>query len=549
MKQAKKQILALLFCLPLILNAQSKKQLKLIEAQLKKDIEFLADDNLEGRRTGTIGEKVAAAYIESRFKAIKLAPFFEGSFMQTFDIVEGKKRGEQEELVIFDSVISQKDYTPLPFCANETLAELIFTKLKENGSAHLIPISKVTKKNLGNPHDDALEAFEKFADSLSKIENTKGVLFYNDISTDYDYTFISNAKSSLGFNKVAVYLNYNCYLKNIKPNLKKEWIDVSCVINNEQIIRQGINVAGFINNNAAQTVVLGAHYDHLGFGEDHNSLFTDTIKAIHNGADDNASGVGALLALGKLIKEQKKLQYNYLLIAFSGEELGLFGSKKFIEQNPNAISNINYMVNMDMMGRFDNTKNALTIGGVGTSPTWIPLIQNSKPFFTPNWDSAGVGPSDHTSFYLKDKPVLFFFTGLHLDYHKPSDDANKINYTDETKIIAYINTLIATLDKQTPLVFTKTREPKMEGAKFKVTLGIMPDYTFSGNGVKADGVTAGRVGDKAGMKSGDIILQLGDTKTVDIQAYMQALSKFKKGETTTLKVKRGDSEVDLTVTF
>ena len=202
-----------------------------------------------------------------------------------------------------------------------------------------------------------------------------------------------------------------------------------------------------------------------------------------------------------------------------------------------------------MLGRYDDNKKSITIGGVGTSPTWIPAITKSKPFFAPKWDSAGVGPSDHTSFYLKDIPVLFFFTGLHTDYHKPSDDADKINFVGEYKIIEYIYSLMETLNAQPKLRFLKTREPKVSTANFKVTLGIMPDYTFSGLGVKADGVIEGKAAEKAGLKANDIILQIGDYKTPEIQAYMEALSKFKKGDTTTVKILRGKETLSKSLTF
>jgi aminopeptidase YwaD len=542
-----KPLLLLSLLLPTLLFAKTNREKKLLE-QLKKDVSFLADDKLEGRRTGTIGEKIAASYIASRMRENKIDPFWNNSYLQDFEITEGNIRGEQEELRLFDEVIDPAQFGPLPCSANTTLSELIFNKMLEKGAANLVPISKVTSKNLANPHDEAMPIYEAFVDSLLRL-NSKGVIFYNDINIDYDYKYVGTRKSQLKTDKAVIYINYDTYLKSIQPNLKKEWIDIACTIDCQPKTRTGINVAGFINNGAAKTVILGAHFDHLGYGEDHNSLHADTIKAIHNGADDNASGVGALLALGSILKSGKAKNNNYLLIAFSGEELGLFGSKKFIELNPDAIKDANYMINMDMLGRFDETKNALTIGGVGTSPTWIPTIENSKPFFKPIWDSAGVGPSDHTSFYLKDIPVLFFFTGLHTDYHKPTDDVDKINFNGEAKVVNYIASIIKTLDKSAPLMFTKTREPKMEGANFKVTLGIMPDYTFSGTGVRADGITPGKCGSRAGMKDGDIILQLGPHNTNDMQGYMEALSKFKKGQTTNLKVKRGNDVVEMSVTF
>jgi C-terminal processing protease CtpA/Prc len=165
-------------------------------------------------------------------------------------------------------------------------------------------------------------------------------------------------------------------------------------------------------------------------------------------------------------------------------------------------------------------------------------------------DSSGTGPSDHTSFYRKDIPVLFYFTGLHTDYHKPTDDADKINYQGIQTIVKHIYTIIQSLDKQPKLSFLKTRETQTTtSARFSVSLGIMPDYTYTGAGVKADGVSEGKAAEKAGLKAGDIVLQIGDYTISSMESYMQTLGKFKKGDTTTVKYKRGNEVVNVTVTF
>ncbi|RYG53191.1 MAG: M20/M25/M40 family metallo-hydrolase, partial [Chitinophagaceae bacterium] len=304
----------------------------------------------------------------------------------------------------------------------------------------------------------------------------------------------------------------------------------------------------FINNNAQNTIVLGAHYDHLGYGEDHNSLYTGKEPKIHNGADDNASGTAALIEIGALLKKSGNKNNNYLLVAFSGEELGLYGSKYFVE-HLNDRAKINYMINMDMLGRLNDSTRGLTIGGFGTSPAWSSIITTNDPYFKIKIDSAGSGPSDHTSFYRKDIPVLFFFTGTHSDYHKPSDDADKINYTGQLQVVKYIYNVIGQTQNAGKLTFTKTREPNMGKSSFKVSLGIMPDYTFSGNGVLVDGVTEGRAAEKAGIKAGDVITQLGEHKVTDVMTYMEALNKFNKGESTSVKIVRGKEEMLLQVTF
>jgi len=314
--------------------------------------------------------------------------------------------------------------------------------------------------------------------------------------------------------------------------------------------RTGYNVIGYIDNKAANTIVLGAHYDHLGYGEDKNSMYRGEGKMIHNGADDNASGTSALIELGYWLKKSTLKKYNYVLVAFSGEELGLFGSKYFADNSPVALNTVNYMINMDMVGRLNDSTHSLSIGGFGTSPVWNELINQNDKNFKIKIDSSGTGPSDHTSFYLKDIPVLFFFTGTHTDYHKPGDDADKINYNGMLQIISYIKNLLTATNDKDKIAFTKTREVHSGmRSSFKVTLGVMLDYTFSGPGIYVDAVTEDRPAQKAGVEAKDIILQVGEYPLADVQGYMQALSKFEKGQTTTLKVKRGDKELLLPVTF
>jgi Zn-dependent M28 family amino/carboxypeptidase len=309
-------------------------------------------------------------------------------------------------------------------------------------------------------------------------------------------------------------------------------------------------------------VILGAHLDHLGYGEDGNSRNTSHTPAIHNGADDNASGTAALIELARKLKQSAAKGNNYLFIAFSGEELGLYGSKYFTEHPTIDLTTANYMINMDMVGRLNDSSKVLTIGGYGTSPTWSTVIE--KDYFGPGdhsnkktaslmtikIDSSGTGPSDHTSFYRKDIPVLFYFTGLHTDYHTPGDDADKINYAGQELIVKHILDLIERLDKTPKLAFLKTREAQTStNTRFNVTMGVMPDYTYTGNGLRADGVSEGKPAQKAGLKAGDIVLQIGDYKISSMESYMQTLGKFKKGDKVKVKYKRGNEELETTVEF
>ena len=309
------------------------------------------------------------------------------------------------------------------------------------------------------------------------------------------------------------------------------------------------NVAGYLDNGAEHTIVIGAHYDHLGLGLDHNSLEANSAGMIHNGADDNASGTSGVIELARyFVKNGVKEQHNFLFLCFSGEELGLVGSKKFTDYPTIDLSKVSFMVNMDMIGRL-NAEKKLIVGGVGTAPDFVPAVKSISTDLSIKLDSSGIGPSDHTSFYLKNIPVLYLFTGQHSDYHKPSDDTELVNFTGQTKVLDVALQLIKTLDKTSKLTFQETKSNESDTPRFKVTLGIMPDYTFEGEGLRADGVTDGKAASKAGIQKGDIIIGMGDMEIKNMQDYMKGLAKFKKGDSTTVRVKRGTEEKKMDVTF
>ncbi len=314
--------------------------------------------------------------------------------------------------------------------------------------------------------------------------------------------------------------------------------------------KNAMNVAGFLDNGAKETIVIGAHYDHLGLGHDHNSTDPNPEGKIHNGADDNASGTAGVIELARFFAtNSKKEKYNFLFICFSGEELGLLGSKKWCEDPTIPPGNINYMINMDMIGRLNESTKKIIVYGVGTSPVWIPIMDSIRSGFDIKRDSSGIGPSDQTSFYLKDIPVLHFFTGQHSDYHKPSDDTKKINFKGESDVLHYIIKIVNATDGLPKMQFLKTRNPDTGKASFKVTMGVMPDYAFEGKGLRIDGVTDNKPAFNAGAKKGDIVIKMGETEVNNIQDYMKGLSEHKKGDTVDVKVLREGKEVILKVTF
>ena len=385
------------------------------ENRIKEDVTFLASDALEGRQTGTDGEKKTANYIANRFKELGLETKGTEGYLQPF-----------------------------------------------------------TFKPKTNPHDEV-----KF-----------------DVNGDGTIT--------------------------------------------------GNNVIGFIDNKAENTIIIGAHFDHLGFGGE-GSLYRDSIKAVHNGADDNASGVSVLLNLAAKLKE-KNTNNNYLFMAFSGEEMGLLGSNYFVKNPTIETKKVSYMINMDMVGRMKKDS-TLAVYGTGTSPIFKQVLKSHNDNFKLIQQESGVGPSDHTSFYLADIPVLHFFTGQHEDYHKPGDDSEKLNYDGMYLISDYIFNIITDLDDNGKLAFRKTKNESESTPRFKVGLGVIPDYLYDGKGMRIDGVSENKPAQKAGLKKGDIVIKLGDSTITNMMSYMRALSIFKKGNSTKVIVKRGDKEVEKVINF
>ena len=308
----------------------------------------------------------------------------------------------------------------------------------------------------------------------------------------------------------------------------------------------GTNVLGFIDNKSKNTIIIGAHYDHLGYGGE-GSLYREKDKAIHNGADDNASGVAVLLNLAAKLKTANT-NNNYLFMAFSGEEMGLLGSNYFVKHPTFDIQTANYMINMDMVGRM-KADSTLAVYGTGTTPRFKQVLHAVNKGFKLIENESGVGPSDHTSFYLSDIPVLHFFTGQHEDYHKPSDDADKLNYEGMELISGYIFDVISELDNSGKLAFRKTKNDSEETPRFKVGLGVVPDYLFDGKGMRIDGTREDTPASRANLKKGDIVLKLGDSIINDIYGYMRALSVFEEGDATKVIVDRNGEKIEADLKF
>jgi aminopeptidase YwaD len=396
-----------LFLFSLFVAAQKpKKTDKVTLTNLKTHIGFLADDKLEGRRAGSNGEKLAMEYIANQFQLTGLAPKGVDGFYQPFEINEGKQINQATYFSINGvNLEAGKDFFPLPYSALKTVEAQPAIALQEADMPWFVDLKEILEDNQQNPHFDA-EEYVKSNSKKAYDRSATAVILYNTSSIDDKLVFNPKDKTPI-VNIPVIYITKEAakkYLGDLTATLSiKLKVDIG------EKKRTGHNVLGYLDNGAATTVILGAHFDHLGYGEDGNSMLRTGEKLIHNGADDNASGTAALIELARILKTVKTKSNNYLFIAFSGEELGLFGSKYFTEHPSIDLKSVNYMINMDMVGRLNDSTRALAIGGYGTSPQWATVInaQDKKLPFTIKIDSSGTGPSDHTSFYRKDIPVLF----------------------------------------------------------------------------------------------------------------------------------------------
>jgi hypothetical protein len=528
----------------------SRKDKKVI-GYLQTQVSYLASDELKGRRAGDVGEVLAANFIAAKFKEIGLLPkgnVDNSSFFQPFDIYDGKFIDSTSFFAV-NGVRAKvgTDIFPLSNSPKAVFKSSLIPAIHESGQPWLFDLGEELIENKDNPHFDIQNLILEKLKS-AKAKNVPFIVFYNSSTITDNITFDSKDRTETALIP-AFYLNAKSKARFFPDTDSEYGIDLNISISPRY--RNARNVIGYIDNKSELTVVLGAHFDHLGYGEDGNSMIRGGGPDIHNGADDNASGTASLIELAFALKNGKAKQYNFLFIAFSAEELGLNGSKFFVENPTIDLKSVNYMINMDMVGRMNDSTKTITVGGYGTSTSWNKMISAiDKKDFSIKTDSSGSGPSDHTSFYRKDIPVLFFFTGLHSDYHKPSDDADKINYTGIFKIIKFIELLILKDQSGSRIDFLKTREQQTStSTRFSVSMGIMPDYSYSGNGVRVDGVSENRPAKKVGILAGDIVKQLGDIKTSSVESYMQALAKFKKGDQTTVIVLRKDQEIKFEITF
>ena len=584
------RLLVFLFAIIVIPASAQKFNPEITVNELKKDIGYLASDDLKGRKSGEEGDLQAAEYIRTKFTNAGLQLIYANGF-QKFGLVTSAEVGEGNKLVVNENSFEvEKQFLPYAFSANTTVsANLVFAgfglevdrdTLQWDDYKGLDVSDKWIMALQGDPdmenpqspyiefsseRSKTLTASDKKAAGLILVAGTKfsendqlSTMFFDKNSSRYSIPVIQVtrevADKILGGKTTIEKLEADILQsgKTVSVNVEKK---VSATVNVIQKEAESQNVVAMLPGSdsvlKSEYIVVGAHFDHLGMGgPGSGSRATDTV-GIHNGADDNASGVAAVIQLAEKLAAAKNNKRSIIFAAFGAEEMGLIGSKAFTNKPPVDINKIVTMFNFDMVGRLDASTNGLSVGGTQTSKETETLLNDLNTGFTLGFSPEGVGPSDHASFYLQNIPVIYFSTGAHSDYHTPQDDADRINYEGEKRIAEYASLLIeAIANRETVLTFQEAG-PKFQrsrGGRFKVTFGIMPDYAgLEKRGLRIDAVTPGKPADKGGMKKGDIITAIDGHKVGSIYDYMSRIQALKAGQTVSVDVIRDEKETVLIV--
>jgi acetylornithine deacetylase/succinyl-diaminopimelate desuccinylase-like protein len=567
---------------------------ELAASDLQYHVNYLASDSLEGRLSGTAGCEKAAGYITEEFKRFGLQPLGDNNgYEQKFDFVGGVNLGPNNRLTLRrgdrDTTLAiQTDFMPAGFSASDSVsADVVFVgygitaeKLNYDDYAHTDVNGKIAlvlrySPASNNPHTSfaeyepirfkTLQARQHGAKALLVIANADSAtealpkLRFDRSAADAGlpvaYITAATADWLLAESGKSVKALKTEINKNPKPaSFVVTASRATFMTDLKQDRRFTANIVGKLPGNdpklKEQAVIIGAHYDHLGRSSE-GALDPDKEGEIHNGADDNASGTSGMLELAQYFAAQApRPRRSLVFMAFSGEELGLLGSAYYVNHPTWPLEQTVAMINMDMIGRMKDS--ALVVHGVGTAPQWQPLIArlHQPPQFKLSLKKEGPGPSDHSSFYQKNIPVLFFFTNQHEDYHRVTDDAEKINVKDEARILRFISQVVTEIaNEDSTLHFTKaeSQQPAVRG--FRVSVGTVPDYAAEVEGMKISGVRQGSAAEKAGLQGGDIIIKFGKFDIKNIYDYTYALGEFSPGEKVPVVVKRGKQTVAFTVTL
>ncbi len=563
--------------------------------ELQTHIKYLASDRLEGRGSGTEGNRMAAEYIAAEFQRYGLLPAGDhGTYFQEFRFTSGIEAGRHNA---FSTTVegrtyefrAEKDFRPLSFSTDTALiAPVVFvgygitdTSLHYDDYDGIDVTHKIVIMLRYTPEGKKTESkFFNQASIRSKAFNARehgasGMIFVTGpLDEEHPTLYPLTYDRGMGTSGIAAISMTSSACDSLLHSVGRDLRSIQEQINSSKhpqsaglngvtaTLRSEItkiqstsrNILGVIKPGAPdpvdETLVIGAHMDHLGMGgPGSGSLKPDTI-AIHHGADDNASGTAGLLELAQyLATKRATLRRQVLFASFSGEELGLLGSDYYVKHPLIPLASTIAMINMDMIGRMKDS--ALVVEGIGTSPVFEEIVrkENTDPSIVLKLKKDGYGPSDHASFYSKDLPVLFFFTNLHDDYHRPSDTWDKINYPDEQRVVTLVSRIAEQLDNRPERPpFTKVAAPAVSSERrdVRVSLGVVPDYAEDVEGLKISGTRAGSAAEKAGLKANDIIIKFGKKEIKNIYDFTAVLGEFKPGDEVVIVVKRGTEIVSLT---
>ena len=547
-------------------------------------ISFLASDMLKGRRSGSAEAQAAAYYIKKQFLENNLVLLGKNGF-QTLEVLQSLSRGSNTHLSVNQIPADTADFTPLAFSDNQELNAGVcfggygFSIQTDSITWQDVSTAEVTGKWTlifmdGPPVGAGRDPYEAHRSLRKKAQTAKdngaaGVLFVERTSQDKEADLIAlqpeQGGTAIGIPVMQIRRSLAERIlqesgstlaelqERLDTSLQPAHLPLATMVHGqaEVIRRMGrtYNVMALLPGNDPQLkeeyVIIGAHYDHIGMGGPGSGSRRPDTLAVHNGADDNASGVAGLLEVAeKWASAADKPKRSLLFVAFTGEEMGLLGSKYFVNNPPIDLSRVQLMINLDMIGRLDSTSRAVTVGGTGTAEGLGELVQRlaATHALHPTLSPEGYGPSDHASFYAKDISVLFIWTNISEEYHTPADDVNKINAAGEEDVVKLVFDISREIANGAERLAFKEAGPKSQpvvSRRFKVTLGIMPDFSTSGvKGVRADAVIPNRPAALAGMHKGDIIVALEGKPVSDIYEYMNRLADLHIGQRISMEIVR-----------
>lgn len=587
------------------------------EEALRRHVQALASEKFEGRRAGTTGAALAARYIAEEFARLGLRPCCATSrsgarptyqdYLQTFNLAGRGQLGQRNEMSFTDAegasldLRLNEDWLPLPWTTSARLEQLpavvvnggiVAEELKRDdyagldvrGKAVILPSRTPEEADPHNPL--ARYAEPRWRATAARERGARAIIFVSGETRLADDPLVrSEAEHVAGDAQIVAVVVSEAAARRLLATNDVRRNSTSSALNGDaspsrarpsavrltiqtDIVRRHFetaNVVGIVEGTdpalRAEAVLIGAHYDHLGLGG-RGSLAPDQ-RAIHYGADDNASGTAALIELARIFAQQRPRR-TFIFAAFGGEELGLLGSNYYVRNPIIPLAQTVAMLNMDMIGRLRQGR--LTVGGIGSAAEWRALVEEvnrrlaplrsgssaeeAQGLFRLTLNPDGFGPSDHASFYARRIPVLFFWTGTHEDYHKPSDTADKINYVGQTQIALFVAEIAREIDRlpQRPTYAVVRGETNMRATGFRVYLGTIPNYAESDRGVRLEAVREDSPAARAGLKGGDVIVKLAGRDVRNIYDYTNALSEMQPNVEYEIEVERDGRRLRLKIT-